>query len=91
MPQTTTISNESDTCNTLRGFLANVRETVSLLREQNATLRARNRSLRCIAAFQAFALVLALAGMVALLDWRITATWYGIALCYLPFFARRAR
>ncbi|MDE2105950.1 MAG: hypothetical protein KGL39_52495 [Patescibacteria group bacterium] len=52
-------------------------------------LRRRNRSLRRIALFQAFALVLAAGALVTFSDWRITVGWYAIALCYLPFFARR--
>ena len=65
-------------------FLQNVRDTI-------AALDARNRKLRAIASFQAFALALAFVGLLALVDWRVTAAWYAIALCYLPFFARARR
>jgi len=53
------------------------------------TLAARNRRLRRIVTFQAFALLIAFVGLASLADWHITVTGYAVALCYLPFFARR--
>jgi transcriptional regulator GlxA family with amidase domain len=82
MSQFLNIQEPQGECNRFAAFLQNVRDTI-------AALDARNRKLRAIASFQAFALALAFVGLLA--DWRITAAWYAIALCYLPFFARGRR
>lgn len=49
------------------------------------------RRLRRILAFQGLALFLAFVGLLSMADWRVTVACYAIAICYLPFFAKRSR
>ena len=75
-------SDDSSQCYRVRRTLANIKNVV-------ASANAENRKLRRVAYFQAFVLALMLAGLVSLADWRVTLACYGIALAYLPFFAKR--
>jgi hypothetical protein len=75
-------SDESRQYLRVKQALSNIHETVELL-------HARNKRLRRIVTFQALALALAFIGLASLADWRVTAAFYGISLCYLPFFAKR--
>jgi len=52
-------------------------------------LEQRNASLRRALAFAAFALLVALAGLASLADWRITAAAWALIVVAMPRFARR--
>lgn len=75
-------SDDSCQCGRVRYTLATVRAVIAHLHESN-------RRLRNIAYFEAFALALAFIGLASVADWRVTATFYAVAICYLPFFAKR--
>lgn len=81
---TTTVHLESDAHKRVLAWVQNAKATIDLLNR-------RNRSLRRIVLFQAFALLLAFVGLASLASWHVTVAGYAVALCYLPFFARAGK